>query len=231
MHSSGSGSGDGKISAQQLSKYIQDKGGNEVTSELIALTAENQGLNLDSIKTLIDSGVKPDQVLTWLEKEEITPTNLNDIITLLEDKKVSPTTINRLLDNGSDPKLMQEAIDSGVKINPDNVVGITRDVNGQIVWLETGNNSAGLQHILRHAPELEQLGITKEEIPNTLLNILNKEKPIGYVVGKAGTNRNIYPIDVNGTTKYVGISVGSNGFIVGAQSYGSNPPQNIIPLP
>jgi hypothetical protein len=42
--------------------------------------------------------------------------------------------------------LIDELIEKNVKINADDVVFITRDRSGQIIWLETGNEMAGLTH-------------------------------------------------------------------------------------
>jgi hypothetical protein len=50
--------------------------------------------------------------------------------------------------------LIDELIAKNVKINVDDIVFITRDRSGQIIWLETGNEMAGLTHIVsRHADD------------------------------------------------------------------------------
>jgi hypothetical protein len=47
----------------------------------------------------------------------------------------------------------------GVKHAPENIVAIGRDPSGRIVFLETGNPNAGLEHILRkEAPVLPTRG-------------------------------------------------------------------------
>ena len=46
------------------------------------------------------------------------------------------------------PDLMQQLADSGEKYTPADVVFVTTTKGGQLVWLETGNDNAGLQHIL-----------------------------------------------------------------------------------
>lgn len=52
---------------------------------------------------------------------------------------------------GSAASLIYEAQAQGLSINPDEVVGITKDSDGKIVWLETGsegNRGSGLAHII-----------------------------------------------------------------------------------
>ena len=41
--------------------------------------------------------------------------------------------------SGEGKALIAEVVASGEKISPEKVVMITRDPNGKIVWLETGN--------------------------------------------------------------------------------------------
>lgn len=101
-----SGSTDDKY--QKLSDHIYEKeggtegGGNKDTADLIATFAETAHLNPDDVQALIDTGVDPQQVLTWLENGNINATNLNDVTDLLK-KKVSPDAINALFKNGIDP--------------------------------------------------------------------------------------------------------------------------------
>lgn len=47
-----------------------------------------------------------------------------------------------------DEALLDELERMGVKFSREDVVFVTRDQTGQIVWLETGNRGAGLEHIL-----------------------------------------------------------------------------------
>ena len=45
---------------------------------------------------------------------------------------------------------------SGVKFTKENIVFITKDGTGQTVWLETGSQSTGMQHIIsRHADDFQ----------------------------------------------------------------------------
>ncbi|MDD7912018.1 filamentous hemagglutinin N-terminal domain-containing protein [Pseudovibrio exalbescens] len=102
----------------------------------------------------------------------------------------------------------------GTRITTENVVDIQQLPNGQTVWLETGSSSAGLQHINRHAGEFAQKGISQDEIPDAVFAALQQNNVVGYQ--GTGTGRPIYEYIFNGTTHRMAITVGDNGFIVGA---------------
>ena len=51
------------------------------------------------------------------------------------------------------------------KVQSDDIVTIGKTTDGKLVWLEEGNDNAGLKHILeRHEKEFEAKGI--EDIPD-----------------------------------------------------------------
>ena len=58
---------------------------------------------------------------------------------------------------------IQELRNRGEKVNEEKIVFITKDATGQIIWLEKGNNLAGLEHIMqRHEKDFKKaLGIDK----------------------------------------------------------------------
>lgn len=117
--------------------------------------------------------------------------------------------------SGSGKSLIDEVVSKGIKITPDNVVLITRDSNNKIVWLETGNNSAGLQHIINaHGKEFNGKGISNSDIPNYILEAVHQ----GNVIGKQGKRnpRTVYEFTYNGEKHRVAVQIGSNGYIVGA---------------
>ena len=116
---------------------------------------------------------------------------------------------------GSNSNLLDELASSGVKYNPDDVVAITKTSEGKLVWLENGTDSAGLNHIIsEHADDFLNKGITQEQIPDYLMSALENGEIVGYQ-GR-GTGRPIYEFIYNGETHRVAITVGDNGFIVGA---------------
>ncbi|WP_235955878.1 hypothetical protein [Rouxiella aceris] len=44
--------------------------------------------------------------------------------------------------------LFKEMATQGIKFTPENVVGAAKDNSGKIIFLEKGNSSSGLQHIV-----------------------------------------------------------------------------------
>ena len=112
-------------------------------------------------------------------------------------------------------RLLDELADSGVKYNPDDVVMITKTTKGKLVWLESGNDTAGFNHIIKeHATDFANKGILQTDIPRYISQALNEGKIVGYQ-GR-GIGRPIYEFTYNGALQRVAITVGNNGFIVGA---------------
>ena len=100
----------------------------------------------------------------------------------------------------------------GVKVTPANVVDIRTLPDGRTVWLETGSDSAGLEHILnRHARDFANKGISSDQIPLVVMDALAQNN----VVGTNGS-ANVYRLIVDGQEKNIAIGVGSNGFVVRA---------------
>ena len=55
---------------------------------------------------------------------------------------------------------INELISNGTKFTAENIVYIGKDQTGKVVWLEVGNDKAGLQHIVKnHKSEFEDNGI------------------------------------------------------------------------
>ena len=118
-------------------------------------------------------------------------------------------------ESGLNSNLLDELVNSGVKYNPEDIVAITKTADGKLVWLENGTDTAGLNHIItEHADDFLNKGITQEQIPDYVMNALENGKIVGYQ-GR-GTGRPIYEFTYNGEIHKVAITVGNNGFIVGA---------------
>ena len=118
-------------------------------------------------------------------------------------------------ESGKNSDLLDELANSGVKYNPEDIVAITKTADGKLVWLENGTDTAGLNHIItEHADDFLNKGITQEQIPDYIMNALENGKIVGYQ-GR-GTGRPIYEFTYNGEIHKVAITVGNNGFIVGA---------------
>ncbi|WP_323588168.1 two-partner secretion domain-containing protein [Aliarcobacter butzleri] len=120
--------------------------------------------------------------------------------------QASKNKLNNLASN----KLIGEAMENGIKISPEKVVDITK-VDGKIVWLETGNSSSGLHHIIeRHSSDFNSWGIESDSISKLISNTIKTEKPVGNY-GKEGS---VYKIMSNGEEKYLNVVISKNGYIV-----------------
>ena len=115
--------------------------------------------------------------------------------------------------NPADEKntLIAELRQAGVKHTPEQILRIAKLPNGKIVFLETGNASSGLQHILEnHKDEFAEKGIYEAEVPDAVMLAVIGQTIVGY----QKQNRPIYQITFNGKTHLIAVTVGSNGYIV-----------------
>ncbi|MBN3751326.1 filamentous hemagglutinin N-terminal domain-containing protein [Paraburkholderia sp. Tr-20389] len=109
---------------------------------------------------------------------------------------------------------------NGVKFTSQNVVATGTTSSGQTVFLEAGNANAGLQHIIQeHGAEFASMGVAPAQIPDVLMQTVTRGTIVGYQ--GAGTGRPIYEVTINGQQQRIAVTVGSNGYIVGANPRGS----------
>lgn len=120
--------------------------------------------------------------------------------------------------SGECKALIDEVVSRGDKITPSDVIGIARNSNNNIVWLEKGHlgkNSSGLAHIIdAHESNFNQKGIESSNISDFVLTAVSKGEIVGCQ-GK-GTGRPIYKVTYNGKKYKAAVTVGNNGYIVGA---------------
>ena len=117
--------------------------------------------------------------------------------------------------SGKGKELINEVISNGDKISPENVLMITRDPSGKIVWMESGNDRSGLTHIVNeHGHEFNGKGISNNDIPNYVLEAVHQ----GNIVDTQGKRnpRTVYEFVYNGVTQRVAVQVSTNGYIVSA---------------
>ena len=120
--------------------------------------------------------------------------------------------------SSSSEALVKQLEQSGVKFSKNDMVFVTKDKTGQVVWLEKGNESSGLQHIVsRHADDFQSKhGVSKSQISNHLSDVFTSGKVeysrITQKNGRAGYER-LY--SYNGKY-YLQTGVGTNGYIVSA---------------
>uniref|UniRef100_UPI0035BC88A7 hypothetical protein n=1 Tax=Streptomyces finlayi TaxID=67296 RepID=UPI0035BC88A7 len=114
-----------------------------------------------------------------------------------------------------DPKLLEQLTASGVKFNKADTIWVATYAKPglPLAWLEKGNAHAGLIHIVfRHAGEFATAGVRVEDIPALVKTVLTH----GTKVGTQGAGRPIFEVTFNGKTQKVAISVGDNGYVIGA---------------
>ncbi|WP_242054988.1 hypothetical protein [Nostoc flagelliforme] len=96
---------------------------------------------------------------------------------------------------------------------------IAKQADGKIVFLEegkAGRTGSGLSHILKeHQDDFARRGISQNEIPDAVMAAVTRGKFLGYQ-GTIEPRRKIYQVIFNGQTQYIAVSVGDNGYIVGA---------------
>ncbi len=114
---------------------------------------------------------------------------------------------------------MIDELDSNeAKYNVKDMRFITRDATDQVVWLEKGNSSAGLEHIVsRHANDFRnKLGIEKYDIANTLYDIVKTGQIVSNRIKLIKGRKNYERIYKYQGQYYVLAGIGSNGFLVSA---------------
>ncbi len=124
----------------------------------------------------------------------------------------------------SKSQLIAELRSSGTKFSLEDMIFITRDQTGQIIWLEQGSPSAGLEHILNgngrtpgHADDFARaFGISRDRIPQYLKEVITHGKVVSNEIrtisGRQGYTRTYF---YNGNYQIV-TGIGTNGFIVSA---------------
>lgn len=137
-------------------------------------------------------------------------------------KSIRTQTLRHTSDEVPDPsaqtagELIAELQQAGIRHTPENIIWITKLPNGKIVFLETGNTRAGLQHILeKHSVDFANKGIPTDQIPDAVLTAITN----GTIVGHLGSGREprpIYQVNFQGQNLYIAVTVSQNGFVIGA---------------
>ncbi|SDH30753.1 LXG domain of WXG superfamily protein [Leifsonia sp. 98AMF] len=122
---------------------------------------------------------------------------------------------------GAQQTLLDELLQSGIKVSPEKVVTVMKTPEGRTVWLEEGKSSeltdrpSGLAHIVEdHGGEFAQKGIGETEIPQVLTRAIQDGRIVRYQ-GK-GSDRPIHEFEYEGRTLKLAITISDNGYIVGA---------------
>lgn len=112
--------------------------------------------------------------------------------------------------------LLKQLVDSNTKISVKDVVFTTKDKSGQIVWLEKGNSSSGLVHIMKHENDfVTKHNIQKGHLPDHIKKVVSKGKIISsrQVLLHNG-RKGLEKIYLYKGKYYTLGAIGTNGFIV-----------------
>lgn len=138
---------------------------------------------------------------------------------------VFQNNVDTKIEELAEKEMMSKLEGSGVKYSKENVLFVIEDKSGQLIWLESGNESAGLQHILYgdgkssrgHAEDFKNaLGLEADEVPSYLKKVIaNGEivsEKIRTIYNRKGYEKTYYYED----DYYIVTGIGDNGFIVSA---------------
>lgn len=114
--------------------------------------------------------------------------------------------------------LQQILTENHIKFDADAIIAIDQKPDGQIFFLERGNERAGYKHVLNHAKDFNNKGVNVAKLPQFIMHTLKNNQQVSVQNARRG-GRPIYHGTLFAQNNHevdVAISVGSNGFIVGA---------------
>lgn len=118
-----------------------------------------------------------------------------------------------------DEDLVAELERSGVKFTRKDMIFITRDKTGQIVWLEKGNPCSGMGHIKSRGHD-EQIaaafGITKVEVETFLRKVISQGDIVSSELKPIGSHMGYERVYYYEGEYAIVTGIGTNGFIVSA---------------
>ena len=128
--------------------------------------------------------------------------------------------------------LIAQVAATGDRIDPAQVLKITRGWDGRPVWIERGNGNRGLQHLLRPARVLAFLdvGVPPADIPGVALRAVAQRPPIGRpeprnAAKDAALRRQgkepalVYAVDIGGRRRTIVVVKRPDGSVVTAYPY------------
>ncbi len=112
--------------------------------------------------------------------------------------------------------MLKPLIAAKVKFNAADVLLVTKDKSGQMIWLEKGNDLAGLKHILnKHADDFYvKHNISKRNIAYHIENIICNGTIEYSRITKLGNRDGIEKLYSYKGKYYLLTGIGTNGFIV-----------------
>lgn len=113
-------------------------------------------------------------------------------------------------------ELIAELQARGIKHTPENIVRIAKCADDRIVFLETGDQNRGLQHILAKTDQFARIGISEDEIVDVVMIAITEGRIVSSQGRETVNPRPVYEVTYKGEIKYIAVTIGSNGYIVGA---------------
>jgi len=132
--------------------------------------------------------------------------------------------------NGDRAQLIQELKDNNIKFSEKDMLFITKDATGQTIWLEQGNSSSGLTHIIsRHVADFQsEHGVAPTDLGSHLNTVFSSGEVeysrITQRNGRSGYER-LYSYNGN---YYLLSGIGSNGYIVSAYPLSESDAKKLI---
>jgi YD repeat-containing protein len=138
----------------------------------------------------------------------------------LETRALSRANASGVAGSLIDDAHVAEMIENSVSFSRGNLLATGRSTStGQIVFLETGGRRAGLQHIIiRHGEDFARIGVSESQIPEVVMRAATEGRLVGYQGRDQG--RAIYEILLRQQPQRIAVTIGDNGFIVGANPAG-----------
>ncbi len=123
-----------------------------------------------------------------------------------------------------DKILLNQLKEAKVKLTEEDVLFVTKDKTKQILWLEKGNQKAGLTHILDgdgktagHAKDFQDaLGISREEVSTYLKKIISEGDVVSNELKPVKNRMGYERIYYYKGKYYLLVGIGTNGFVSSA---------------
>ena len=118
-----------------------------------------------------------------------------------------------------DNDLLDDMEARGVKFTRNNVIFVTMDSSGQVVWLESGSKTAGFAHIEArgHTGQIaKKFGVTEAEVPRLLRNVIRDGRIVSNKIRKSNGREGYERIYEYNGGHILLAGIGLNGFMVSA---------------
>ena len=149
---------------------------------------------------------------------------------------LSQETVDEKVEELVKQNMLEQLEKAGVKYTPEDVLFVTKDKTGQLIWLEKGNKNAGLEHILNgngskpgHAFDFEtKHSVERDNLTNHLKNCITHWN-VEYSILTVKNGREGYEKLYSSQNQYYLVSgIGKNGFIVTAYPVNERTAQALI---